>query len=250
MRLLMVTGTGTGVGKTVVTAAIAAAALAQGRRFGVVKPVQTGALPDQPGDLAEVQRLTGLTDLHSYVRYSEPLAPATAARRLGLPGPDLAELAERISELQDRELVIVEGAGGVLVRFTAAGHGLLQLAASLADRGLRPEFVLVCSSRLGGLHDAAAAAEPIVRAGFGPPHLVIGDWPAEPGLAERCNLIDLPDYAEVPLAGVLEQGAGGLDRARFAELAVRSLTPALGGRLDAADFVTSQAAPPTEEDIR
>jgi dethiobiotin synthetase len=125
---------------------------------------------------------------------------------------------------------------------------LLELAAALP---VQPELVLVCSSRLGGLHDAAAAAGPIVRAGFRPPHLVIGDWPAEPGLAERCNLVDLPSYAGAPLAGVLEQDAGALDRARFAELAVRSLTPALGGRLDAADFVASQAVPPPiEEETR
>jgi len=250
MRLLVVTGTGTGIGKTMVTAALAACALRDGRSVAVVKPVQTGVLPDEPGDLAEIQRLTGLTDLQEYVRYGEPLAPATAARRLSLPGPDLTEVAGRISELRDRDLVIVEGAGGVLVRFNAAGHGLLELAVALSDRGLRPELVLVCSSRLGGLHDAAAAAGPIVRAGFSPPYLVIGDWPTQPGLAERCNLQDLPDYAGAPLAGVLEHGAGQLDRARFAELAVRSLTPALGGRLDAADFVTSQAAPlPIEEEI-
>jgi dethiobiotin synthetase len=249
VRCLLVTGTGTGIGKTVTTAAIAAAAIGRGQRVAVVKPVQTGVAPGEPADLAEVARLTGLADLHSYVRYREPLAPATAAGRLGQPGPSLPALAARIAELADRDLVLVEGAGGVLVRFNVFGHGLLELAAALPEG---PEFVLVCSSRLGGLHDAAAAAGPIVRAGFGPPQLVIGDWPAEPGLAERCNLIDLPDYAGAPLAGVLEQGAGGLDRARFAELAVRSLTPALGGRLDAADFVAGQAPsdppPPTEEE--
>ncbi len=251
MSCLLVTGTGTGIGKTIVTAALAACALQAGRSVAVVKPVQTGVLPDQPGDLAEVARLTGLTDLHEYVRYREPLAPATAARRLGRFGPELAELAGRISELADRDLVLVEGAGGVLVRFNTAGQGLLELARALTYRGLKPELVLVCSSRLGGLHDAAAAAGPIVQAGFGRPHLVIGDWPAEPGLAERCNLADLPDYAGAPLAGLLAHGAGGLDRAGFAELAVRSLTPALGGRWDAADFVASHAAPPpTEEETR
>jgi dethiobiotin synthetase len=248
---LLVTGTGTGIGKTVTTAAIAAAALGRGRRVAVVKPVQTGVAPGEPADLAEVARLTGLADLHECVRYREPLAPATAAGRLGQPGPSLPVLADRIAELADRDLVLVEGAGGVLVRFNAAGQGLLELAGALTGRGLNPELVLVCSSRLGGLHDAAAAAGPIVQAGFGPPYLVIGDWPAEPGLAERCNLTDLPDYAGARLAGVLVQGAGSLDRARFAELAVRSLTPALGGRWDAADFVASQAAPPPiEEETR
>ncbi|MBW0098849.1 AAA family ATPase, partial [Pseudonocardia sp. KRD-184] len=53
-RVLVVTGTGTGVGKTVVTAAVAA--LAPGR-VAVLKPAQTGVGPDEPGDLAEVTRL-------------------------------------------------------------------------------------------------------------------------------------------------------------------------------------------------
>ena len=52
----MVTGTGTGVGKTVVTAAIAACARQHGTRVAVVKPVQTGVQLAEPGDLARVSR--------------------------------------------------------------------------------------------------------------------------------------------------------------------------------------------------
>ncbi|WP_181791254.1 AAA family ATPase, partial [Streptomyces phytophilus] len=48
--VLVVTGTSTGVGKTVVTAAVAAAALARGRSVAVLKPAQTGVAPDEPGD--------------------------------------------------------------------------------------------------------------------------------------------------------------------------------------------------------
>ncbi|HJQ01476.1 MAG TPA: dethiobiotin synthase [Jatrophihabitans sp.] len=244
MNCVVVTGTGTGVGKTIATAAIAACSQRQGRRVAVVKPVQTGARPGEPADLAEVARLTGLADLHEYQRYREPLAPATAARRLGEAGPGPAQLADRIGELADRDLVVIEGAGGSLVRFDAAGHGIIELANTLADRVAGLRVVLVCSSRLGGLHDAAASARPLAEAGLGPHQLVIGDWPATPGLADRCNLHDLPDYAGAPIGGVLAADAGLLEGARFAEYAVRSLTPALGGRLDAADFVRSHAAAP------
>lgn len=240
----MVTGTGTGIGKTIVTAALAACALRAGRRVAVVKPVQTGVLPDELGDLAEVRRLTGLTDLHEYLRYTEPLAPATAAHRLGLPGPDLVDLAGRISELRDRDLVIVEGAGGVLVRFNARHQGIRELAGALASS--QPEVVLVVPAGLGALHDAAAAA-----AALEPRHLVVGDWPAEPGLAERCNLSDLTSYGGAPLSGVLPRGAGLLAPAEFAELAVRSLTPALGGNFDTPDFIAGNTAPsPRDESHR
>ncbi|HEX5813495.1 MAG TPA: AAA family ATPase, partial [Pseudonocardia sp.] len=52
--MLVVTGTGTGVGKTVVTAAVAAL---HPNRVAVLKPVQTGVAPGEPGDLADVVRL-------------------------------------------------------------------------------------------------------------------------------------------------------------------------------------------------
>ena len=82
--MLVVTGTGTGVGKTVVTAAVAALAAARGSRVAVVKPAQTGVGGDEPGDLAEVRRLAGVTDLHELARYPDPLSPAAAARHCGL----------------------------------------------------------------------------------------------------------------------------------------------------------------------
>ena len=45
MRVVAVAGTDTGVGKTIVTAALAARARARGERVAVVKPAQTGAAP-------------------------------------------------------------------------------------------------------------------------------------------------------------------------------------------------------------
>ena len=43
--------------------------------------------------------------------------------------------------------------------------------------------------------------------------LVVGSWPAQPGLAERCNLDDLQRVA--PLIGVVPEGAGSLGRDDF-----------------------------------
>ncbi|MBV9820963.1 MAG: dethiobiotin synthase [Actinobacteria bacterium] len=244
MTVWVVTGTGTGVGKTVTAAALAACGLRAGRRVAVVKPVQTGVGPDEPGDLAEVRRLTGLADLHEFARYPEPLAPATAARRVGEPGPDADELAGRIAGLADRDLVIVEGAGGALVRLNDRAETLGTLATALRRRlGDRVRVLLVTGSALGSLHDAAATAAVLRGQSLDPDALVVGDWPAAPGLAEWCNLTDLADYAGAPVAGVLPHGAGELAVPAFAELAVARLGPALGGRFDAAGFVRQHAAP-------
>ena len=77
--MLFVTGTSTDVGKTVVTAALAALGLQRGS-VAVVKPGQTGVADDEPGDLAEVGRLAGPVACHELVRYPDPLSPAAAAR--------------------------------------------------------------------------------------------------------------------------------------------------------------------------
>lgn len=243
MRVLVVTGTGTDIGKTVVTAALAACALRAGERVAVVKPIQTGVLPGEPGDLAEVRRLTGIEDLHEFARFDEPLAPATAAERAGRPAPSVAELTARLAGLADRDLVLVEGAGGAAVRLNAAGETMIDLTALLAGTA-ETQVVLVASSGLGTLNTAALTANAFADRSLAPAHVVIGAWPDEPDLAERCNLADLPSYAGAPLSGVIPVGAGALSTAEFANLAGEWITPALGGRLDAQHFVSDHAAAP------
>lgn len=49
MPVLVITGTGTEIGKTVVTAAVAATALAAGRSVAVLKAAQTGVGRTSPG---------------------------------------------------------------------------------------------------------------------------------------------------------------------------------------------------------
>ncbi|MGI8573359.1 MAG: hypothetical protein ACR2L9_12150 [Solirubrobacteraceae bacterium] len=55
MRIVVVTGTDTSVGGTVVTAGPAP----RGERITVVKAVQAGVSPGEPGDLGEIRRLAG-----------------------------------------------------------------------------------------------------------------------------------------------------------------------------------------------
>ena len=138
MTVLVVTGTGTGVGKTVVTAAIAALAVASGRRVAVVKVTQTGVGVGQPGDLDQVRRLVGFPiTCRELARYPEPLAPATAARRAGLaPVPPATAVAATQQLAPVHDLVLLEGAGGLLVPLDGAGATLADVAAALAAQGI------------------------------------------------------------------------------------------------------------------
>src|SRR5689334_13894142 len=156
---LIVTGTGTGVGKTIVTAAIAALARAAGRRVAVVKLAQTGVY-DGPGsdtpDLETVTRLAGVTDTHELARFPAPLSPEAAARVSGLPPTDFDRAAALITALEaTRDLVLVEGAGGLLVRYDAAGATLADLATVLNQQGLDAPALVVTAAGLGTLNHTA-----------------------------------------------------------------------------------------------
>jgi dethiobiotin synthetase len=238
MSVLIVTGTGTEVGKTIVTSAVAALALDRGAPsaamgpVAVVKPAQTGIAPGELGDVDLVRDLTGLDDVHELARFPDPLAPATAARLAGLAPVDLEAVAQTVTKLADaHRLVLVEGAGGLLVRYDEDGRTLADLA-----RLLRAQVLVVTRAGLGTLNDTALTLEALAHRGLELAGVVIGSWPTSAGLAERTNLADLTALAGRPLAGVLPHGAGLLDRAAFRELARRSLAPSLGGTFDAAAF--------------
>ena len=130
MTILVVTGTSTDVGKTIATAALAAAAMKMGATVAVAKPAQTGVADGEPGDLAEIQRRSGVVDLRESARYPDPLAPDVAARRASMPLLTLETVLDDIRSLT-ADLVLVEGAGGLLVRLGEDGFTLADVAREL-----------------------------------------------------------------------------------------------------------------------
>jgi dethiobiotin synthetase len=232
VTVLVITGTGTGVGKTVVTAGLAALAMDRGSDVAVVKPAQTGVGPGEAGDLDAVRRLSNVSDLHEFARYPDPLSPAAAARRSGLPPLELSTVARTANELaSSRRLVLVEGAGGLLVRFDEEGWTLADLAVALGA-----SMVVVSSAGLGSLNTAALTLEALAHRGVALAGLVIGEWPADPDLACRSNVRDLETLAARPLAGALPAGAGSRQQGEFLEIARAGLAPMFGGRFDLAGF--------------
>jgi dethiobiotin synthetase len=237
VSVIVLTGTNTGVGKTVVAAAIAALTVADRRRVAVLKPAQTGVTEDQPGDLEVIRALAGHLTTRELARFPEPLAPETAARRAGLPAPAPSEIAAAAGELaRNHDLVLVEGSGGLLVRFDRAGATIADVAWSLGA-----PVLIVAQAGLGTLNATALTAEALRHRGIACAGVVIGEWPAEPDLAARCNLEDLPVAADAPLVGALPAGAAALTREEFLRTARRGLAPSLGGEFDAAEFAAEHA---------
>ena len=206
-RYIAVTGTDTGVGKTIVTAALAATLAAEGLGVLAVKPVQTGLKPGEPGDVDVVARLSGV-EVHEMARLEPALAPETAARLEGVGLPTVDEHVEHIRAL-GHDVVIVEGAGGVLVRLDLEGGTIIDMAGSLGA-----EVVVVTRETLGTLNHTGLTVDRLRHAGLDPV-LVIGSAEANPSLEARSNHADLPRLTGCRMIGSIPAGVGRLTPDEF-----------------------------------
>ena len=211
MTVVIITGTGTGVGKTIATAALASCA----RDIAVCKPVQTG----DDDDLAEIARLSGVCESVSVARYPDALAPVAAAAAVGRSLPSADQIIDAVRSV-DRpgRLTLVEGAGGLLVELAAGGFTVRDLAVDLAA-----PVLVVCEAGLGTLNHTALTLEALENKGISCAGLVIGSWPAGPGAAEEFNRGALEDLA--PVRAVLPAGAAALSPADFAVMAGNAFDP-------------------------
>jgi dethiobiotin synthase len=162
MKALLVTGTDSGVGKTWVARALGRALVASGRRVVAIKPVETGCrnATRATEDGVLLAEATGQGEptaaLH---RFASPLAPALAAEAEGAT-IDLDALVMRIESLGDgADLVLLEGAGGLLSPVTWEWNAV-DLARTVGAAAL-----LVGADRLGVTNHALLALGALELAG-------------------------------------------------------------------------------------
>ncbi len=219
MRGLFVTGTDTGVGKTVVTAALALALRERGVDAGVVKPVETG-----DGDAAVLARLAELADGPGEIApfsFAAPLAPLVAARLEGVE-LRLGEVAERVRALaQGRELVLVEGVGGLLCP-VGPGWTIADLAAELGLPAL-----VVARASLGTINHTLLTVREARRLGLDVTGVVLNGRGDE---SEATNGELIESFASVPIVARVPQLEGGPTSERLRALGLDP-EPALGCRL-------------------
>jgi dethiobiotin synthetase len=204
---IFVTGTDTGVGKTVVAAGIAAGLRARGVAVGVMKPVAAGGR----GDADLLRRASGADDdlgLINPACLRRPLSPNVAAQLEGV-SIDVAGIEQAAYHLSQRhDLLIVEGAGGLLVP--------IRDDFSVADLALRLGLPLLIVARrgLGTINHTLMTIECAKGRGIAVAGVVYNDAVrTEEGTAERTN----PEVIE-RLSGVMCLGvvpfAEGLDLTR------------------------------------
>lgn len=213
--IVCITGTNTDVGKTISTAALSLRLQEEGWEVIPTKPLQTGE-PDGHGDANTVKQLTGL-DTFEFARYPEPLAPNLSAKRAGLPQASKSAVADWVREFDaPGRVVLVEGAGGMLVRL-ADDWTLADLA-----QELDAPLIVVTSTGLGSLNLAELTVEAAKRRGLRVLGLIGGSVPLDMDLATSLNLDEFPVVTGVPYLGSLPHGC--LDR--MAEVAETLELPA------------------------
>ena len=199
MKGLFITGTDTEVGKSVVTACLAAAYRAAGHSPRAVKPLASGSPP--PGeDALLISEAAGHQPL-GFACLPEPASPERAARQAGITIDDEGLVAWCKSQSGDP--LLMEGVGGWAVplpRPRLRGRGDdLAMAMGLP-------VIVVAANRLGMLNHTLLTLEAIRGAGLPLAGIVVNNAMGITGELQDWNIADLGRWAGpgVPMA-TLEQ---------------------------------------------
>jgi dethiobiotin synthetase len=173
--------------------------------------------------MAVVARLAGQVHTRVLASYPDALAPLAAAEEAGAVPLAIGDVIEAVRLVaQEHDVVLVEGAGGLLVPMGEGRWTLADLALAL-----RCPVLVVARAGLGTINHTTLTLEALERRGVAA-SVVLGSWPVDPELVHWRNLADLPGH----LVGVLPEGAGSFSPQQFQQQAPTWLSPLLYGRAD------------------
>jgi len=202
-----ITGTDTEVGKTVVVAGLGLAAQSRGLSVGVLKPVATGSAESASGtaspDAEYLRSILELEDDESAIApvvFATPVAPLSAARLEGR-ALDLAPARAQFARLcGSRQVVLVEGIGGIMVPLGRSFY-VLDL---LKEFGL--PAIVVARSALGTINHTVLTVQALLRVGAEVAGIVLDRVSSGPlSEAETSSREEIAHFTRVPILGVLER---------------------------------------------
>ena len=194
-----VTGTDTGVGKTFVATALLVAARARGMTTAALKPAETGCDRDAAGELvpADGLRLRAAAGADALPiervvphRYATPVAPALAARLEGQPF-SLERTLAAAAFFSGADLLVVEGAGGLLVPFSDE-HLAADVAAALAA-----PLLIVARATLGTINHALLTVFEARRRGLAISAVVLNPLPTDDDPSLPYNAAEIARIGQV-----------------------------------------------------
>jgi dethiobiotin synthetase len=212
MKGFFITGTDTGIGKTVLSALLLAELRRRGINAAPMKPVQTGCgkAPESNGgglvvpdldyslSMAAMEVDAGLRKNMSPYRFEPACSPHLAAEMAGAE-IDIAEMAIALRNLTSAyELVLAEGAGGVMVPLNSR-ETMLDLM-----QAFRLPALIAARPGLGTINHTLLTIRTLRLEGLAIAGVVfIASQPGEPGFIEEDNASTVERLGQVRVLGTL-----------------------------------------------
>ncbi len=187
MNGIFITGTDTDVGKTYTALGIIEAAKSNGMKVAAMKPWETGCRQQGkrliPSDAVRLMKASGMRDIDRVnpCRFKTPVAPYVAAR-LENRHIDIDKIKKTYHELSlQHDLVVVEGAGGLLVPITK-----IFSYADLAKELSLP-ILVVSANKLGVINHVLLTVDYIKAHGLPLLGVVLNNISKKDTVAKRTN---------------------------------------------------------------
>lgn len=205
-----ITGTDTGVGKTLVTACLAALFREEGIKAIPYKPIQSGTVNRNGGLVAEdvevYRKVLGLKEKQEmYCTYTleTGVSPHLAAKIEGV-NIDFSQIKKQIQLLLDsNDLVLVEGAGGLGVPLADGKEGTLMTADLIQN--LNMPLIIVARPGLGTINHTLLTVSYALQKKIPVTGILVNDWPSHPTEMEKDNVAMLEKVCQVPILGFLPE---------------------------------------------
>jgi len=195
-KIIFITATDTAVGKTVTAFVLGVLLEAQGFDIGVMKPVQCAGT-----DAQFLKKVLGVQDELRVINpfYApEPLSPHLAFRRSKIKF-DTRRVQDELKKLRARhDIVLVEGAGGLMVPLTNGYYN----ADLIAD--LNAQVIIVARLGLGTINHTLLTINEAQKRGLMIRGLVFCQTkPGKKGLAESTNPQEIEKLSGVKVLGTI-----------------------------------------------
>ncbi len=203
MKSYFITGTDTGVGKTTITAALAACIKKLGVDVGVMKPIATG-IPQKSGfkshDASVLCQSCGVDDAEDLVNpvfMPLPASPYDVSKTLDLKF-DRAIIFEKFEKLKSlHKMLLVEGIGGMMTPISRD-----YFVADLI-KGMGLETIIVTRSTLGTLNHTMMTVKTCHDYKIPIKGIIVNNYDEKGGIAEKNSPATIYEITNIPILGTL-----------------------------------------------
>ncbi len=200
---IFITGTDTDVGKTFITAGLAALMQSLGYKTGVYKPFQSGAEVKNgflvAPDLAYVKKIDAFVETSCSYLFKPPTAPALAAEIEKIKVDTNNLVRDYMLLCEKCELVITEGAGGLCVPVAP------QLLTSDIVKLLNVPVVIVARPNLGTINQTLLTVNFAKQHGLNVRGVIINRYPrGTDDIAIRTAPRLIEEYSDAKVLGIVK----------------------------------------------